>query len=232
MTKKEATMAKQRRAKETRAEIIRTSLNMFLEKGYSATTAKNISDTLNISTGNLTYYFATKEHVLAVLVEELCEFQQELMEKETNEGTSSLMALCLELTAMASICEENEIIKDFYVSSYTGKVTLDIIRRNDAARAKEVFGEYCTDWSDERYIEAEALVSGIEYATIMTTESSASLRYRRAGALNSIMMIYQVPIELRRKKIEKVLALDYSAVGRRVLEEFKDYVESRDYSEL
>ena len=132
---------------------------------------------------------------------------------------------------MAAICDENEIIKDFYICSYTSPMTLDIIRRNDSVRAKEVFAEYCINWSEGRYAEAEALVSGIEYATIMTTESSAPLDLRIAGALNSIMMIYQVPIELRRKKIEKVLALDYRAIGRRVLEEFKGYIESRDYSE-
>ena len=225
-------MARQKRSRYTRNEIVTTALHMFLEKGYAATTAKQLGDIIGISTGNLTYHFSTKEHILAVLVEELCKFQRDLMEREINEGTTSLMALCLELTAMASICEENEVIKEFYVSTYTGKMTLDIIRRNDAVRAKEVFGEYCTDWTEERYIEAEALVSGIEYATIMTTESSASLKYRIAGALNTIMMIYQVPVELRRKKIEKVLALDYKAIGRRVLDEFKEYIGSRDFSEL
>jgi len=225
-------MARQKRARYTRNEIVTTALHMFLEKGYTATTAKQLGDIIGISTGNLTYHFSTKEHILAVLVDELCKFQRDLMEREINEGTTSLMALCLELTAMASICEENEVIKEFYVSTYTGKMTLDIIRRNDAVRAKEVFGEYCTDWTEERYIEAEALVSGIEYATIMTTESSASLKYRIAGALNTIMMIYQVPVELRRKKIEKVLALDYKAIGRRVLDEFKKDTGSRDFSEL
>ena len=225
-------LARQKRSKETINDIVKTSLYMFLEKGCTKTTAKNIGDKLDISTGNLTYYFPTKEHILAVLVKDLCRFQRNMMEQEINEGKSSLMALCLELTAMASICDENEIIKDFYVSAYTGAITLDIIRKNDVVRAREVFAEYCEGWSDERFIEAEALVSGIEYATIMTTESSAPLNLRIAGALNSIMMIYQVPIELRRKKIETVLSLDYRALGRRILGDFKEYIESRDYSDL
>lgn len=37
---------------------------------------------------------------------------------------------------------------------------LDIIRKNDAERSKEVF----KDWTDENFAEAEVLVSGIEYA--------------------------------------------------------------------
>lgn len=225
-------LARQKRSKETINDILKVSLQMFLEKGYTKTTAKNIGDKLDISTGNLTYYFPTKEHILAVLVANLCRFQRDMMEHEINEGHSSLMALCLELTAMASICDENEIIKDFYISAYTGSITLDIIRRNYAGRAREVFAEYCTGWSEGRFTEAESLVSGIEYATIMTTESSAPLNLRIAGALNSIMMIYQVPIELRRKKIETVLALDYRALGRRILSEFKEYIDICDYMDV
>ena len=225
-------LARQKRSKETINDILKVSLQMFLEKGYTKTTAKNIGDSLDISTGNLTYYFPTKEHILAVLVGHLCSFQRDMMEHEINEGHSSLMALCLELTAMASICDENEIIKDFYISAYTGSITLDIIRRNYAGRAREVFAEDCTGWSEGRFTEAESLVSGIEYATIMTTESSAPLNLRIAGALNSIMMIYQVPIELRRKKIETVLALDYRALGRRILSEFKEYIDICDYMDV
>ena len=109
---------------------------MFLEKGYTKTTAKNIGDVLEMSTGNLTYYFPTKEHILALLVKDLCHFQREMMEQEMNEGKTSLMALCLELTAMAAICDENEIIKDFYISTYTSPMTLDLIRQNDKQNAR------------------------------------------------------------------------------------------------
>ena len=75
------------------------------------------------------------------------------------------------------------------------------------------------------FAEAEVLVSGIEYATMMTTDDSSPLDVRIAGALHSIMMIYNVPEELRKRKVEKVLAMDYRSIGRRVLKEFKDYVE-------
>ena len=80
---------------------------MFLERGYTDTSIKAISDQLGISTGNLTFYFPAKEHLLAVLVEMLCDFQWKLMERNVDEGNSSLMAMCLELPAMAAICEEN-----------------------------------------------------------------------------------------------------------------------------
>ena len=99
-----------------------------------------------------------------------------------------------------------------------------MIRKNDVDRAKLVFGAYCGDWEDSQFQEAEVLVSGIEYATLMTTPASAPLRTRIAGALNAIMQIYRVPETIRQQKIERILAMDYHGIGRRILAEFKAYV--------
>lgn len=214
-----------RRMNTTKMEIIQVAMKKFLENGFSNTSAKSICKELDISTGNLTFYFPTKEHLLAVLVEMLCGFQWKMMEQLTDEGNSSLLAICLELPAMAAICEENEIAKDFYISAYSHPMTLEIIRRSDEDKAKEVFREYCPGWTDEGYAEAESLVSGIEFATLMTTSDAAPLDVRISGALNSILMIYNVPEEIRSMKVEKILAMDYRSIGRRILKEFKKYVE-------
>ena len=201
---------------------------MFLERGFSNTSVKAIAQELGISTGHITFYYPTKEHLLALLVEKLCDFQWQMMNQTVDEGKTSLMAICLELIAMAAICEENEIAKDFYLSSYTNPMCLEIIRKSDTRRAKEVFGEYCTGWNEEDFAEAETLVSGIEYATLMTTPASASLETRIAGALNQIMTLYNVPEEVRKMKIDKVLAMDYERIGRRIFTEFTEYIDSEN----
>ena len=213
-----------RRINTTKYEIIQAATRFFLEDGYSKTSPKMICDELNLSTGNITYYFHTKEHLLAELIDMLCAFQWLLMEKEADEGYSSVMALCLELTAMVSICEEDPIAKDLYIAAYSNPITLEIIRKSDSQRAKAVFAETCKDWTDKQFAEAETLVSGIEYATLMTTPDSPDLETRIAGALDIILSIYGIPKETRDMKIEKVLKMDYRAVGRRVLTDFKTYV--------
>ena len=58
----------------------------------------------------------------------------------------------------------------------------------------------------------------------MTTESSSPLDVRISGALNALMMIYNVPEEIRRDKIRKALSLDYRAMGKQILSEFINYV--------
>ena len=208
----------------TKLEIIQVASKMFLEKGYSNTSIKMVCDELEMSPGNVTFYFRTKEHLLAELVDILCNFQRKMMDKEANEGVSSVMAMCLELATMIVMCEEDENVKEFLFSAYSSPMGLEIIRNNDAQRAKEVFKDYCPDWTDDQFMEAEVLASGVEYATLMT-EDILPIETRISGALNNILGIYQVPEEIRKMKIDRLLNMDYRKIGRKVLRDFKKYVE-------
>ena len=217
-------MAKYSRGNITKHEIIRIASRMFLEDGYSKTTIRMIANELEISPGHLMFYFPTKDHLLCEVVDMLCDYQWRLIKRITDEGASQLMAICFELTTMAAACEESEIARDLYISSYTHPLTLEKIRKNDAERAREIFGEYCGGWSDTQFLEAETLISGIEYSTLMTTESSSPLDVRISGALNTLMMIYNVPEEIRQDKIRKALSMDYRSMGKQILSEFIKFV--------
>ena len=213
-----------RRPNTTKLEIIQTATELFLEHGYSGTSPGMISNVLDISTGNLTYHFPTKEHILTELVGMLIGFQWKLMEEEANEGISSVLAICLELTTMASACEEDPVLRDFFLSSYQSPMCLAIIQENDARRAGDVFRPYCPNWTDEQFAEAEILVSGIEYATLMASGGPVPLETRIAGALHSILGIYNIPEEMRQTKLQKVFAMDYKKLGDQARENFRKYV--------
>ena len=209
----------------TRLQIIQLAAKLFIEEGYSKTTMKKISTALDLSPGNITFYFPTKDHLLAVLVDELFDFQNLLMEKAVEEGQNSLLAYCLELTTIAAACEDSEVARDFYLSSYSSEYTLDLIRANDTEKTKAVFQEFCPNWTQEQWIATENIVSGIEYATIMTREKNTPLSVQIERALDAIMRIYQVPQEIIKQKVRKVLAMDYRAMGARTLGEFRAYIE-------
>ncbi len=212
----------------TKDKIIRVSTRMFLDYGYSASSVKMVCDELGISKGNYTFYFHSKDDILAVLTDLLCKYQWKMIKEEADDGISSLLALCFELMTMAAACEESEVAKDFFISTYQSPKCLEIIHNNDTARAKEVFAEYCPDWTDEQFREAEILVAGIEHATLNAIDKTVPLETRISGALNTIMSIYNVPEEIRRIKIEKVLAMDYRSIGKRIFNEFKEYVEKEN----
>ena len=216
-----------RKVNTTKLEIIQVATSRFIEKGYSSTTFRMIADELDISTGQIVFYFPSKESLLAELVEMLCDFQWKLIKEEADEGMSSLLAICFELMTMAAACEESEVAKDFFISSYQSPKCLEIIHNNDTERAKAVFADYCSEWSDEQFREAEILVGGIEHATLNAIDKTVPLETRISGALNTVLTIYNVPEEIRRKKIEKALALDYRSLGERIFKEFKEYVEKK-----
>lgn len=209
----------------TRLEIVQVASRMFLENGFSNTTVSAISKALDMSPGNVTFYYPTKEHLLAELVDLLCSFQWKRMEEEANEGISSIMAICLELTSMASVSEDDPVIRDFFLSAYTSPICLDLIRRNDMERAQKVFCAYRPEWTAEQFAEAEILCSGIEYATLMEAGEPVPLEKRISGALNAILQLYGVPEEVRREKIRKVFTMNYKTLGKQVLQEFREYVE-------
>jgi AcrR family transcriptional regulator len=209
----------------TRLEIVAEASKQFLEKGYSHTTVSSIAKELEMSKGNLTFYYPTKEHLLAELTDLLCTFHWQQMKKEADDGISSIMAICLELTAMAGACEDDEIIRDFFISSYTSPLCLAEIRKNDAARAKQVFREYRPDWRDEQFEEAELLVSGVEYATLMTAGADVALETRIAGALNIILGIYGIPGEVRDSKVKRVFAMDYRGISRNLFLGFRTFID-------
>ncbi len=101
-----------------------------------------------------------------------------------------------ELAMFASVCEENPNIKDLVIASYTQPLPLAVIRANDTERSKRTFAEFCMEWSDTEFIQAENVASGIECAMFMT-ENAEKLTFeqRVTSSLEAIMKVYEVPKE-------------------------------------
>lgn len=211
---------------QTRLEIIKLASEMFLTQGYTDTSTKKMAKALNISVGNLAYHFPTKEHLLAEMAERICDYHLLVMETEIDEGRTSLLAYLLELTSMMAICDENEVAKDLYTSIYKNPMTLGMIRKADSEKAKNIFAEYCPDWTDEDFTLTENAVSGIEYASIMKENAEAfPLDKRIVKTLRMVMKAYNVPADIREQKIQKVLSIDYRKIGRQFVKGFTEYVE-------
>lgn len=208
----------------TKYEIIQVASAFFLDVGYSATSPKMIAQELGISTGNITYYFPTKEHLLAVIVEMLCDFQWKMLEEEAKRGVNSIGSMCLELMTVAAACEQSEIAKDFFVSTFQSDICRKYLRENHVERAKKIFAASCDGWTDQQYVQAEIQVMGLQYATIVSTDADVSLDVRISGALNQILSIYDIDEQTRKCEIDKVLAMNSYGIGKRVLDEFVKYV--------
>ncbi|MBR6558644.1 MAG: helix-turn-helix transcriptional regulator [Clostridia bacterium] len=79
-----------KKIKTTKLDIIKCASELFFTQGYSNTPPKDICEKLGIYVGNTTYYFPTKEHLLTVFVQILCDFQWEMMQTQWITGQNIL----------------------------------------------------------------------------------------------------------------------------------------------
>ena len=216
----------------TKYEIIQTASRFIFDIGYSNTSPKMIAQELGLSTGNITYYFPTKEHLLKVLVETLCDFQMMMLEAENHIETGSVTSVCLETMAVAVACDESEIARDFFTAAFQSELCRNYLRDNHVERAKKVFAKECSDWTHEQFHQAELLVMGLQYAAIVPTSADIPVKTRIAGALNQILGIYNVDESTRKKEIDKVLAQDCRGISKPILQEFTCFIERTNQNTL
>ena len=216
----------------TKYEIIQTASEFFFTVGFSNTSPRMIAEKLGLSTGNITYYFKSKEHLLLTVVEELCDFQWKMLEYETEHGFGSADAICLETMTVAAACDKSEIARDFFTATFQSELCRNYLRKNHVERAKRIFATECAGWTDEQFQQAELLIMGLQYAAIVPTDASIPLKMRIAGALNQILSIYNVDEAKRQRQIRWVLKVDCLDIGQRVLEGFTGFVQKTNADAL
>lgn len=205
--------------------IVQIASKLYIEKGFTDTSNKEVCEILNISPGNLTFHYPQREHVLTEFVKELCDFQWRMIDILEQEDKSPLLALCIEFATMAAAAEENAAIRDIYISAYTYPMPLAIIRENDTKKTQQIFKEFNPDWTEEQFRVMENLYSAIEYGMFSSAgQDGISLDMRVACGLDAALRLYNVPENLRNQKIEKIIAMDYRSFGKRILSDFKDYI--------
>ena len=133
-------------------------------------------------------------------------------------------SICLELMTVASACEHSPIAKDFFVSTFQSDMCRAYLRDNHIDRAKKIFSDYCSGWTDEQFAKAEVLIMGLQYATIVSADADVSLAERISGALDLMLSIYGIDEETRKTEIHKVLSMNCEGISKRVLNEFIMYV--------
>ena len=208
----------------TKYEIIQAASEFFFTKGISNTSPRMIAERLGLSTGNITYYFKSKEHLLLTIVEELCSFQWKMLEAEIDKGIGSAASICLETMTVAVACEESEIARDFFITTFQSELCRNHLRQDHVDRAKKIFAAECDGWTDEQFHQAELLIMGLQYSAIVPTDANIPLKMRLSGALNQILSIYNVDEETRQEEIQKVLDKDCREISKRVMGAFTDYV--------
>lgn len=222
-----------RKSNLTKLEIVQVAMKMFLEKGFTNTSAKAISNELNISTGNLTFYFPTKEHILLELTKEITEFHTKCIDKISKKENDDLYSYCWEIAAQIILCEENENVKDIYLAMYSHPLTLHYIKDWTAEKNQKILGERLSGWTYERFRRCENVTCCIERSALTepcTEEYTIKDKIRLI--LTCLLKIYDISIEEREKVINKILQTDYHKMGHDLFKQLTRYVENQNRQAL
>lgn len=74
----------------TKRKIFETSMKLFAEKGYDATSIEEITATVGVAKGTLYYHFSSKEEIFEFLIGEGVKLLKNSIEIKTDSLTSSL----------------------------------------------------------------------------------------------------------------------------------------------
>lgn len=210
----------------TKLQIIAIGTKMFLKKGYSGASSTALANELGISKGNLTFHFPTKEHLLYELVKLLTDFQWNIITKMEQNNMSNLERYCSEIAIQIAICDESDTARDFYLAAYNSPMTLEHIKEWTYRKNFRIFHEYLPDWTMRDFKEVENITSSIEGGIIrVSSDERFTLERKITVTLDSLLKIYEIEADERRRVIETILKTDYRQEGRRVLREFIAYVE-------
>ena len=206
---------------ETQIAIIRYAAKLFLENGYTKTTIKELERVSGIKTGNITYYFHSKEDLLNVLMEELMDFHANMIEEIYEAENDALFAYAIEIAAQIALSETHQQAWDLYHAAYSLPRTYESIRGWAAEKNCRLLKDLLPNWSERDFRKVEIVASGIELAALKTVcDRTFTLDDKVSLVLDSMMMLYGIPEKKRRAAIEKVLHAGYEQIADDMFDRF------------
>ncbi|MCI6435738.1 MAG: TetR/AcrR family transcriptional regulator [Clostridiales bacterium] len=207
------------RMEQTRAQVLRYAVELFLEQGYQETTLDQIAERIDRTKGAVLRAYPDKESILYALVTHMFRVQFSTARSLLGEKADPLLVYCVETAMQLHICELGEPLRDLYTSAYTLPTTSDFIYRSTAQELRLIFGKYLPDAAQSDFYELD-LVSGGVMRGLMARKCDMyfTIEKKITLFLRCVLKIYDVPAQERETVIPQVLAMDLAAMARSTVE--------------
>ena len=207
------------RMEQTRAQVLRYAVELFLEQGYQETTLDQIAQRIDRTKGAVLRAYPDKESILYALVTHMFRVQFSTARSLLGEKADPLLVYCVETAMQLHICELGEPLRDLYTSAYTLPTTSDFIYRSTAQELRLIFGKYLPDAAQSDFYELD-LVSGGVMRGLMARKCDMyfTIEKKITLFLQCALKIYDVPAQERETVIPQVLAMDLAAMARSTVE--------------
>ena len=105
----------------TKRKIFETSMRLFAEKGYDATSVEEITATVGVAKGTLYYHFASKEEIFNFLIEEGIKLLQNSVDIKTAKHKNYIDKIKAIVLIQIKIVAKYEDIITIILSQFLGK---------------------------------------------------------------------------------------------------------------
>ncbi len=105
----------------TKRKIFETSMKLFAEKGYDATSIEEITATVGVAKGTLYYHFSSKEEIFNFLVEEGIKLLQNSIDIKTSKLTNYIDKIKAIILIEIKIVLKYENLITILLSQFYGK---------------------------------------------------------------------------------------------------------------
>ena len=217
------------RSERVKSKVLYAAAKLFLAKGYTNTTLRELAAMSGVNYGSLAFAFKNKEAILSELVgfvlDGQFEFTERLLEGKTDD---KILFYAAETTLQLYMAESSEHIRELYSLSYSLEASSDIIYTKITKKLAEIFGEQYPNYTQGEFYEKELASAGI-MRNYMTRPCGIYFTMDRKvkAFLENTFLLYEVPREKIEEAIKFVSQFDFEALAKQIIDNMLAYLESK-----
>ncbi|MBQ7789382.1 MAG: TetR/AcrR family transcriptional regulator [Clostridia bacterium] len=217
------------RSEKVKSKVLHTAAKLFLAKGYTNTTLRELATMSGVNYGSLTFTFKSKETILSELVGFVLDGQFEFTEKLLDGKTEDkILFYATETTLQLYMAESSEHIRELYSLSYSLEASSDIIYTKITKKLAEIFKEQYPNYTQGEFYEKELASAGI-MRNYMTRPCGIYFTMDRKvkAFLENTFLLYEIPREKIDEAIKFVSQFDFEALAKQIIDNMLAYLESK-----
>ena len=210
-----------------RTKVLCTAALLFVEKGYSATTTRELAARSGIQVSAMNRAFGSKEHILSELMRYVMEDHFSVTQKVlAGKTTDPVLHYALEAALQLYMSEHSEAIRDLYCNAYSLSETREVVLRAVTANViAPTFAQYLPDYTPDDFYQLE-IASGSIMKGYMSVkcDTNFTVGQKAARFLEAALRIYRVPPEQIREAAEFVNQFDLEAIARDAIGDMMNFL--------
>ena len=195
-----------------KSKILYCATKLFLEKGYTKTTMKEIATESGVNIGSLFFMFKDKESLLSELVNHVLNCQY-LISKKLLEGNDYdlFLLFVVEKVLQLYIAESKEHMREMYTTTYSLTESTNVVYQRVTQKLEVVFKDYLPNFETKDFYEREIALGGIIRGFMsVPCDMYFTMERKIKSFLETTLLVFEVPKDKIKDTINFVNQLDFT----------------------